>query len=375
MQVKLSKMPDPRTVSSVSLGSLYGGLNLRSDPTEVGSSQSPDMLNMLYKEGVLRPRGGQETVVSGASEIRDVWFYKGLYRGLAVYVDGMYIRYFDPEAPTIQVQTVPDITLPEKGHGDFFPFDEYLYYKAEDVYLRLNETDGVLTGEMLLWTSDGTPENSDAVYTPIISINRSADGSGGDSYQPENRIDPRKTVWFDVDDSSHDYYLPVSGCQVVKVQVDDDITDTTDTSTRTFLVGGRRVTICNEELEEGSSQYTYLRFSVPLYVDETGWNTENWIDTSSKGGNFLGNVVYSNFPITANETMTFTNGDVLRRADIWGLEDTQTKTFLERALEKCPYSDYSDYFVLDNGKWMNVFIFGYEGASEGDTDTVNVPGY
>jgi hypothetical protein len=44
-------------------------------------------------------------------------------------------------------------------------------------------------------------------------------------------------------------------------------------------------------------------------------------------------------------------------------------------LAKCPYSDYSDYFVLDNGKWMNVFVFGYEGATEGDTDTTNVPGY
>jgi hypothetical protein len=162
---------------------------------------------------------------------------------------------------------------------------------------------------------------------------------------------------------------------VEKVQVEDDAVDTRDTSTRTFLVGGRQVTICNEELEEDSGQYTYLKFSAPLYVDETGWSTESWTNTSSTGGNFLTNVVYSTFPIEANETMTFKNGKVFRRADTSGLEATQTQTFLERALEKCPYSDYSDYFVLDNGKWMNVFIFGYEGSTDGNPDTTNIPGY
>ena len=58
MRVKLSRMPDPKSLSSISLGNLYGGLNLRDDPVNVAKSQSPDMLNLWYEDGVLKKRPG-----------------------------------------------------------------------------------------------------------------------------------------------------------------------------------------------------------------------------------------------------------------------------------------------------------------------------
>ena len=63
MRVKLSSMPDPKDISSVALSNFSGGLNLRDDPTEVRSSQSPDMLNMWYRDGVLKKRGGQKQII------------------------------------------------------------------------------------------------------------------------------------------------------------------------------------------------------------------------------------------------------------------------------------------------------------------------
>ena len=70
MRVKLSSMPDPKDISSVAFSSFSGGLNLRDDPTEVRSSQSPDMLNMWYRDGVLRKRGGQKQVIPASVDSR-----------------------------------------------------------------------------------------------------------------------------------------------------------------------------------------------------------------------------------------------------------------------------------------------------------------
>lgn len=360
MRVKLSSMPDPKSVSSVTLQNLYGGLNLRDDPVNVGKSQSPDMVNLWYEDGVLRKRPGLTEVfpaLGDGSTDGTTWFYDKLFNGLAVYVDGTAIRYFDPSQSTPERRTVSGTKIPDgTPHGTFFTFDERLYYKAQDVYLRLSYQGGTLSAENLLYKEGDGYMISDGVYTPIISINRNPDGSGGDGYQPENRINPNKQVWFDVDANSYAYYLPVHGCTVTKIRVDDDEVDTTGVS-RTYTIAGRDVEIINEQIPDTSAEYTYLKFSVPLYVDEDGWHAQPWLNgDTSLGRNYISNVVYSNFPLPATENTAFIGGTMLHPADSIAVPPEYSTTFLNTALGMCGYDDKSRVFVNDNGKYCNVFI-------------------
>lgn len=360
MRVSLSKMPDPKATGTVVLSSLYGGLNLRDDPVDVPASQSPDMLNMWYRDGALRRRSGQQQIYpasDGARPDGTVWFYEGLFHGLAVYVDGTVIRYFDPAAPATSRRAVPGTNIPAgTPHGCFFAFDERLYYKARGIYLRMAYKDGTLTAENILWKNGNWYAIGDCVYTPIVAINRNPDGTGGDLYQPENRINPKKEVWFDVDGTSYDYYLPVHGCRVKKLRVGDDELDTSGGADRKFSLKGREISIHDETLPDGSAAYTRIHFSVPLYVDDTGWETQAWLSSTSKGWNYLPHVVYSNFTLPATVNTKFIGGTMLRRADSASPPQEYEGTILQRALSKCPYLDKSKYFVFDNGEWFNVFV-------------------
>ena len=67
MQVKLKKMPTPKKQGVITLQNLHGGLNLHEDPTHVASNQSPDMLNMWYRDGMLKRRAGQAKVFDPAA--------------------------------------------------------------------------------------------------------------------------------------------------------------------------------------------------------------------------------------------------------------------------------------------------------------------
>ena len=367
MRVKLSSMPNPKDISSVALSNFSGGLNLRDDPTEVRSSQSPDMLNMWYRDGVLKKRGGQKQIIPASVDSRAdgyTWFYDKLFNGLVVYVDGTSIKYFDPYAELITVYTVSGTKIPDgTPHGTFFPFDERLYYKASGIYLRLSYSAGSITAENLLWKSGDGYEISDSVYAPIIAINRNPNGTGGDLYQPENRINPAKTVWFDIDDESYDYYLPAHGCRVTKVQLNDTVVDTSGGTSRTFEIEGRSMTIVDEGLASTSPNYTHLSFDVPLYIDETGWYSQDWSSSPSTGWNYLSNAVYSTFPVVVNEDMAQNAATVIRYADHSDLPDEIGMSLLQYAKSMCPYSGYRDYFVLDNGEWMNVIFVSYSGTT------------
>lgn len=370
MRVNLSSMPDPKTLSSVSYENMRGGLNLSDDPVRVGSTQSPDMLNMWYRDGVLKKRAGQRRMAEPTAEGREeghVWVYDKQFNGMIVYLDGTAIRYYDPKEDPITIQTVEGTKIPEgKTHGTFFAFDERLYYKAEGVYLRLSYEDGIITCENILWeTGDGYEAGS--VYEPIIAINRKADGTGGDLYQPENRINPRKQVWFDVDDKSNNYYLPDAGCKVVKVQVGEDSVDTS-AGAWPYNLNGRLITAHLESATEDSTENTYLEFSAPLYVDEEQWSAKDWTSETSKGWNYFDNVVYSTFDIVGGRDTVYKNGTLMMPASTDDIPAILTEGHLKTALRMCPYTGYTNYFVLDNGEKMNVFLLGDEAALERNDD-------
>ena len=356
MRVKLSSLPTPKSGRTVTLSNFWGGLNLLREPEELSKNQSPDMENMWYRDGVLRRRDGVKAVFPASASNRDpgqVHFYDRLFHGYVVYADGRKIRYFDPANPGT-LRTVEGDLLPENGgHGTFFPFDERLYYKARDVYLRLALTEGEITAERLLWKENGDYQISDSVYTPILAMNRNPDGSGGDLYQPENRINPKKEVWFDIDSTSHDYILPDSGCRVLSIRLGEDAVDASDSLSRSFSLGGRTVTV----LDETGENNTKLRFDVPLYVDEENWTTQDHTSVPSTGDNYLPNVVYSTFDIPVGEDTEFRNPTVLKARD-GAVPSQYTMTFLAQALDRCPYEDKNRYFVTENEDYMNLFVLG-----------------
>lgn len=364
MRVKLSSMPNPKTVDAVTLTGLSGGLNLRDDPTKVGNRQSPDMKNMWYRDGALRKRYGQEQVFPEAGNHDGrVWFYDRLFHGLIVYVQGTVIRYFDPDIvgeDKYVPKTVSGTKIPAgTGHGCFFAFDECLYYKARGVYLRLRYASGALTAENLLWQEDGGYQ-CENTYLPVIAINRRADGSGGDTYQPENRINPRKAVWFDIDKESHEYFLPVNGCTVESVQLGDDkLTLQEHTAPGgTYSINGHQFTVVNQA--DGAALKTSLKWTEPLYIDEAGWTGKDWTEQESKGWNYLKNVVYSNFPLEVTEETELSGGKIVRfgERDEQKIPQELSEVFLMHAKSLCAYEDAVEhYFILDDGATTMNFFF------------------
>ena len=291
MHVKLSSMPDPKELSSVRLKNLSGGLNLSVEPDECGSRQSPDLLNLCYRDGALRTRPGLRQLIPGDGDYAEasgrVCFYGRLFHGFVVYACGTSIRYFCPaeeagaaEAPT--VQELPDCIPKGTGRGSWFPFGEALYYKARGIYLALTLTAcGTLQVSTLLRDrGDGSCTVGSDVYTPVITISRSADGSAGTAYQPENRINPQKTVWFDVDAVSTDYILPVSGAEPVSILLDDEAAERNGTAF-TFPGLGLTGQVLYGSGAEDSGSNTLLRFDRPICTAEDDESGESESETTT----------------------------------------------------------------------------------------------
>lgn len=363
MRVNLSSMPDPKSQSAITYDGMRGGLNLKDDPSRVGSTQSPDMLNMWYRDGVLKKRSGQRAITSGGSDGLGgkVWFYDKLFNGFVVYVSAGEFYYYDPAAPEEQksIQTDGSYAAKDRGHGTFFPFGEHLYYKADGCYCRISYADGALTAEDICWR-DGNGEyhnNDEIVYTPIIAMNRNPDGTGGSLYQPENRINPKKEIWFDINDEAHDYRLPVSGAKVYGISVGEDghLENSSGITSGTVSVDGGAVPVSVVEADGA----TTLHFGIPLYVNAPNWSRTNDSYTAKVAAGDLGkNVLYSTQNVTLPSIETLTKYDTVFPASKDAIPLHLSKSALDEAKKQNPYySSYDAIMVLDNGQWCNFFFF------------------
>ena len=88
--------------------------------------------------------------------------------------------------------------------GNFFVYSNKLYYLGGGQYIQIN-TSGVATKVV--------------PYSPIVVINRNPDGSGGNLYQPENRISAGKEIWFTSDGTSTTYKLPYNNLDSSTVSI------------------------------------------------------------------------------------------------------------------------------------------------------------
>ena len=214
--VNLAHMPDAKADYAVNFSSLNGGLNIRDLDYRLKNDESPEMMNLMWRDGVLNGRDGQvwvsDTEIGTAHTM-----YERLFHGqLFAHIDGKLYRMnpFEDSAWTEVFSGVPEI------RGTFFQYDSRLYYKTKGAYIQVGYN-----------SADGTFSASNVEgYAPIIVINASPSNGSGTLYQPENRIQAKKLVKYNAEESVTLYRLPVAPVDAVtSVVVDgEELTEGTD---------------------------------------------------------------------------------------------------------------------------------------------------
>ena len=157
-----------------------GGLNLQDLDYTLPLSQSPKMLNMMYKNGVFGKRYGQETVSSADSDILAVGRYHNEL-------------YFQTSAGISKLGEGSVYTAELTHKGMFFVFNKILYFLSEDTYIQF----------------DGEEWKEVEPYIPDILITSNPDGTGGQTTDYNyNAIGSGFRVGFNGDGSSTVYRLP-----------------------------------------------------------------------------------------------------------------------------------------------------------------------
>ena len=183
-------IPDRPATRIIDFPRLDGGLNLWELDYRLDKNETSEVKNMWWQDGILQCRDGQ-VYVRKASSAENLgvgytctqelfWDYLFCHIGTKLY-------YLDPaaEEPELMelVADVPEI------RGTFFRYNDWLFYKTKGAFIKIKYTPD---GETRFAASDLV----DDAYTPVITINTRPSDGGGDLYQPENRLSPVKTVWY-----------------------------------------------------------------------------------------------------------------------------------------------------------------------------------
>lgn len=190
---------------------LTGGLNLRELSYRLNQDESPAMRNLWWQDGVLQSRDGQryltqEALGTGYACCATLFFGCAFYHvGGKLYACPMGE---DMAQPVLLTEGVPE------NRGTFFRYLDWLFYKNRGGFFRISydpEADQPFT----------TARVEELAYTPVILLNASPAFGTGSTYQPENRLSPRKTVRYNAEQGVKVYHLPVQDVEAVEqVKVD-----------------------------------------------------------------------------------------------------------------------------------------------------------
>lgn len=183
--VSLSSMPAANTEHVIRLENLSGGLNLWELDYRMDGSQSPEMKNLWWRDGLLGCRDGQRQLLA-PQQMQGICAYERLFWGHAVMHcgDGLYAG--KPEEGMTLTKLCDGLP---SVRGVFFRYLDGLFYKTAGAYKKIT-----YDPETGLQAADVQP------YVPVISINADAATGSGDGYQPENRLSAEKTVWYNAAD-------------------------------------------------------------------------------------------------------------------------------------------------------------------------------
>lgn len=185
-------VPDVTKEYAIEYDRLDGGLNLWDLDYRMDKNQSPDLVNLMWHDGVLACRNGQTACdgvdsagtaagpAKGYACARDL-FHGYLFCHLGTGIYSSPIASDGDFALTLLASGVPAV------RGTFFHYDGALFYKTRGYYKKIVYHEG----KTPLFTVDDV-----AAYVPVTYINVDPSTHAGDSYQPENRLSPDKTLWY-----------------------------------------------------------------------------------------------------------------------------------------------------------------------------------
>lgn len=196
----------PKKECALSFDGLSGGLNLWELDYRLRRSESPEMKNLIWRDGALNCRDGQ-TWLDDTARGAAYAMYERPFHGRLIFHAGSRLYAFDLRNDSTALLAEG---LPENG-GSFFIYSEKLFYKNRGAYLGIGRD----SGTDALTAAPVTP------YTPVTVINADPDDGAGDLYQPENRLSAEKTLWYSAKNGVSVYHLPVTDIDAVtQVTVD-----------------------------------------------------------------------------------------------------------------------------------------------------------
>ncbi len=189
-------------IKEVKLPDLNGGLNVNDPEYNVADNQSPDMLNMWFKDRVLTKRGGQALVIGGLDGAVHAISppYNG---GCAVHAGGCLYLWSGDTAKKLKSG------LPDKA-GVFCEFGDLLYYLDGTEIWEISSAYGVAAV---------------SPFVPCVMINARpdlSDSADGDAY---NLLGGGFTVKYNGDGVSAVYRLPQKGLDAAAVKASVNTAD------------------------------------------------------------------------------------------------------------------------------------------------------
>ncbi len=260
----LRDSPSPKKEYVLDYSNLCGGINLWDPETRLKPNESPEMKNLLWRNGMLCSRKGQAYLFEAAlgqgyaayprfwhgcifAHIGDgIYCFDMSSRGEASVLARKETSSYASTSPSelsnegelsdllIENNTLYNPPLAGRGdrsfaavgevtsaclctgvpavRGTFFTCSDKLYYKTTGAYIEIS---AALENDEWSFTA-----SSVYPYEPVILINANPATGAGDLYQPENRLSSRKTVWYNAVLGSRTYSLPVIASRVTYVEVD-----------------------------------------------------------------------------------------------------------------------------------------------------------
>lgn len=211
---------------------LDGGLNIRELDYRLDANESPDMKNMWWRDGVLQCRDGQRYLSPDPELGRCRACAERPFHGWLICHVGTSLCAADLSAAQIGLMVLRD-GVPE-GRGTFFLYDDALFYKNPGGYYRVDYYESPYSPAPFLARDMTRPEDDvsaadwpricrgacptrvpfsagwgKGAYTPVILLNADPSTGAGTAYQPENRLSPCMTVWYNAAEGVTAYQLPV----------------------------------------------------------------------------------------------------------------------------------------------------------------------
>ena len=183
---------------------LDGGLNLRDAELNLKDSESPEIVNLWWDDGVLQSRPGQEYATSGygagsysgynfsASDV--VYAAATFQEGVVAHIGNSFYTWHGAWHELRQVAnggTALYRGIPRNA-GTFFRLGNDLYYKNAGGFYKLayNSAHSFLTSPFTL------SRVADTAFIPTILVDADPATGSGDNYQPVNRLSARKRVRY-----------------------------------------------------------------------------------------------------------------------------------------------------------------------------------